>query len=252
MGRPKGDKKTSNVFEKRRNELKLMCGSVETKTPSPFNPNFMNIVKPASGEIDPMERMNQEELQTFIDSFELYGGKEFDDPGVTKRYFGKISQQVLGLIDGRKLIYLSCINKIPGITIEEFLTGVMSPTRKNQVAYVEAIELLSEWMYAGLVKNHRLTPEEKESGRKEYSMHGNKKLEMTDEGKQLLNKIESILFSVSPITNNRIYNAVIRREMFIERLRTEKKVIKKEEKQTRFNKETYDAVAKMKELLGRK
>lgn len=238
MGRPKGDKKTSSVFEKRRNELKLMCGSVETRTPTPFNPNFMNIVKPMSGEIDPMERMNQEELQTFIDSFELYGGKEFDDPGVTKRYFGKISQQVLGLIDGRKLIYLSCICKIPGITIEEFLIGVMSPTRKNQVAYVEAIELLSEWMYAGLVKNHRLTPEEKESGRKEYSMHGN--------------KIESILFTVSPITNNQIYNAVIRREMFIKRLRTEKKVVKKEEKQTRFNKETYDTVAKMKELLGHK
>ncbi len=253
MGRPKKEKYAAGNVEKRQSELRLMYGSVKKEKPSPFNPNFLNGSKnTATDEVDPLERMTRDELETFINKFKMYEGKDFDDPDVEKKFFGKTSKQVLGLIDGRRLIYLSCINRIAGITIEEFLYYVIGSTRKNQPPYSEAIELITDWMYSGLVKNHRLTPEEGESGRKEYSCHGSKKLEMTEEGKQFLSKTETMLFSASPLLYNQINNAVIRREMLIKRMRKEEKETKKKDKSTIFSQDTYDTVAKMKELLGHK
>lgn len=247
MGRPRIER-SSGAVARRQSDLKIMCGTAEKIDPPPFNPGFMNNVSESTDIINPNERMTKDELKDFIDNFKPYSGQVFDDPAVNDTIFSKVSKLFLGMIDGRVLVYLTCIDKISDLTIDEFTEGVMSPTRKHQVVVSETIDLIAEWMNAGILKGHRLTPNEGPTGRKDYSIHGEKKLELTDSGKKFLFVIHS---SLPRMDEDMVMNAVVRREMYIQRLRKgEKKKVRKEKMM--FSEDSINAIAKMKKLLEHK
>ena len=149
MGRPKKEK--ISIAEKRRNELKIMYGSVEHQKPS-YDPSFIDRINNPTVIVDPNEQMDKVETENFIKNFVPYSGPRFDDENVANRFFGKGSSTVAGLVDGRRLIYLMCIDRVSGITIEEFIYGVLGPNRRNQIALTEGMDIILELMYSGIIK----------------------------------------------------------------------------------------------------
>jgi len=251
MGRPKAEKKSNGNVARRQADLKRMCGSVDTQEPKPFNPNFMGVNPVKNTEInDPKEKMMRDELETYINNFVPYSGQDFDDSGVINRFFVQRSNPVLGIIDGRRMICLMCIDRIKDLTIEEFTEGVVGPARSNPVTVCSQVDIIADWMAGGIVVNHRLTPAEKESGRKDYTPILDKKLELTADGRQLLFKMESLL---DDLTRNLLIDAVTRRDIYIQRLRAEKKNKQKAKKSRQlFSEDNMSAIAKLKELLAHK
>lgn len=249
MGRPRIER-SSGAVARRQSDLKIMCGTAEKIEPPPFNPGFMDNLSESTDVVNPNERMTKDELKDFIDNFKPYSGQMFDDPVVNDTIFSKVSKLFLGMIDGRVFVYLTCIDRINDLTIDEFTEGVLSPTRKHQVVVSETIDLIAEWMNVGILKGHRLTPNEGPTGRKDYSIHGEKKLELTENGKRFLFVIHSIL---SRMDEDMVMNAVVRREMYIQRLRKEdRKKVKRGKEKMMFSEDSIDAIAKMKKLLEHK
>jgi hypothetical protein len=249
MGRPKAEKKSNGIVAKRQAGLKIMMGNTDTVDPKPFNPNFMNNGVKAVSEVNPQDRMMRDELQEFINKFELFKGIPFDDQAVIDKYFHRNVQIILGFIEARRFIYLMCIDRIKDLTINEFAKYVIGPSRKNDVPINDVIDLITELMYSGIVKNHRLTPNEGETGRKDYSIHGDKKLELTDDGKLIVFKIDNLL---SSLDKDLIMNAITRRQMLIERMRKEEKEKAKltMAKSRGFSNDTLCILDKMKKLLS--
>ena len=71
MGRPKGEKKSNGNVARRQADLKRMCGAVETQEPKPFDPGFLNKGTKTISEVNPLDKMTREDLQEFIDKFNI-------------------------------------------------------------------------------------------------------------------------------------------------------------------------------------
>ena len=240
--------KKKNGFDIQRENFMRNTYVEEKVPPAPFNENFLkNVSKVSNASVNPSERLDYNDLKEFINKFEIGGGVPFDDPAVVEKYMGKNIRLIMGFIEVRRFLYLICIGAIKNLTIEEFAKCILSPSRKKQMAICEVIDLLNDYMDAKLVKNHRLNAKS-DSSRPDYTMHAQKILELTEDGKALVNKI---VMSLPKEDKDLLDNAVIRRQLYVERMRKTSSFGTASKGDRKFSDETYDVIERMKKLLAK-